>query len=124
MLLDHGKAAHYYVQQALTKCPPRDKRKSIFDVLPLIEAVWQFCQAEEWQEAYALMNKEYLFADLRRWGGNVILLELCQLLLLGNWKPELLQKSFIYYNIATIYGVLGQISKLSNIMQKLCKLLK
>ena len=109
-LLDHGKAAHYYVQQAEKKCPPRDKR-GLTDVQPLIEAVWQFCQAEQWQEAYKLMNEEGLFKDIRRWGGNVILLELCQSLLPEYWQPQPLQAGIIYSNIAYVYGVLGQNQK-------------
>ena len=96
MHIAHGKAAQYYIQQAEKTCPPRDKRRYIRDVQPLIEAVWQFCQAEQWQEAYELMDKEYLFSDLRLWGGNVILLELCQFLLSSNWPPEPLQLSVIY----------------------------
>ncbi len=87
----HSKAAQYYIQQAEKTCLPRERRRYIRDVQPLIEAVWQFCQAEQWQEAYELMIKEKLFQDLRRWGGNIILLELCQSLLSSNWKPEPLQ---------------------------------
>jgi len=41
----HAKAAQYYMQQATTSCPPREKRRVIEDVKPLIEAFWQYCQA-------------------------------------------------------------------------------
>ena len=69
MLLDHEKAAQYYVQQAAKKYPPRNMRDNMYQMCePLIEAVWQFCQAEQWQEAYGLMNKEYLFADCETLG--------------------------------------------------------
>ncbi len=45
-----------------------DKRKGIGDVQPLIEAVWQLCQAEQFQEAYELMQREDLFDKLKSMG--------------------------------------------------------
>ncbi len=106
---EHAKAAQYYVQQAATSCPPREKRRVIEDVKPLIEAFWQYCQAGQWQEAYDLVRQEGVFADLKDWGSNAILLELCQLLLpLDNWQPQPWQESNIYYYLGRTYEVLGQ----------------
>lgn len=78
------------------------------DVQPLIEAVWQYCQAEHWQEAYELMNEEGLFYCLRLWGANTLLLELCQLLLSKNWQFTPGDMAVIYSYIASTSGVLGQ----------------
>jgi hypothetical protein len=64
----HGYAAHYYLGVAAAHCPAFDKRGHVSDVQSLIEAVWQFCQAGAYQEAYELMEHESLFGDLRRWG--------------------------------------------------------
>ena len=74
----HLKAATYYQQQASTLCPPQEKRRKVDDVQPLIEAVWHLCQAKQWQAAIDLMVKENLAYSLNLWGGNTILLELCQ----------------------------------------------
>jgi tetratricopeptide (TPR) repeat protein len=105
----HAKAAQYYVQQAATSCPPRKKRRVIEDVKPLIEAFWQYCQAEQWQEAYNLMLEEGLFDDLGRWGRNTILLELCQLLLPSQeWQPEGSQAARIYVELGSVYDDLGK----------------
>src|SRR3989440_4167192 len=52
----HVKAAQYYLQQSETHYPPPEKRQHMSDVELLIEAVWQYCQAEQWQEAYGLME--------------------------------------------------------------------
>jgi tetratricopeptide (TPR) repeat protein len=104
----HNRAAQYYVQLAAAHCPAFDKRGQVSDVQPLIEAVWQYCQAAAYQEAYDLMENESLFAGLRRWGGNTILLELCKLLLAENWQFTPQQKALIYSNIASTSGVLGQ----------------
>jgi tetratricopeptide (TPR) repeat protein len=105
----HAKAAQYYLEQAKTSCPPREKRQGVKDVAPLIEAVWQWCQAGQWQTAYELMNQEFLFTDLHRWGGNVILLDLCQQLLTGQWQPEPRQAAaHIRNDLALAYDNLGQ----------------
>jgi tetratricopeptide (TPR) repeat protein len=105
----HAKAAQYYVHYAETNCQPRDKRRSADEVKPLIEAVWQYCQAGQWQEAYDLMLKEGLFSDLRRWGRNAILLELCQLLLPSlEWQPERSQAARIYADLGLVYHDLGK----------------
>jgi tetratricopeptide (TPR) repeat protein len=104
----HAKAAQYYLQQAAS-CPPREKRRAIEDVKPLIEAFWQYCQAGQWQEAYNLMLEEGLFADLGRWGRNTILLELWQLLLPSQeWQPERSQTARIYFEMGAVYSVLGK----------------
>jgi tetratricopeptide (TPR) repeat protein len=105
----HAKAARYYVQYAETNCPPRDKRRNADDVKPLIEAVWQYCQAGQWQEAYDLMLEEGLFSDLSRWGRNAALLELCQLLLPAReWQPERSQAARIYAELGSVYDDLGK----------------
>jgi len=105
----HAKAAQYYMQQAATSCPPREKRRAIEDVKPLIEAFWQYCQAGQWREAYNLMLEEGLSADLGRWGRNTILLELCQLLLPSQeWQPEHSQAARIYIELGSVYDHLGK----------------
>ncbi len=108
----HAKAAQYYLQQASENHPPRGRRKHINDVHPLIEAVRHICLAEQWGEAYKLMYQEYLFSDLKLWGGYEILLELCKLLLpLDKWHPERSQVIFIYINLGEIYRVLGDLDQ-------------
>ncbi len=105
----HASAAQYYRQQAIINCPPREKRQQSSDIHPLIEAIWQLCQAERWREAYDLMQRERIFVDLNRWDENATLLELYQLLLpLDKWKPERLQEMDIYNELGLVYADLGQ----------------
>jgi len=59
--LAHARAAQYYLQRAAISCPPQEQRRQISDVHDLIEAIWQFCQAEQWEEAYDLMGQEGIF---------------------------------------------------------------
>jgi tetratricopeptide (TPR) repeat protein len=108
----HARAAQYYMQRAVTTCPTREERRRVSDIHDLIEAVWQYCQAEKWQEAYDLMEQAEIFADLSRWGGNAILLDLHQLLLpIGKWHPERSQEARIYSNLGEVCRVLGQIGR-------------
>ncbi|HLX57075.1 MAG TPA: tetratricopeptide repeat protein [Ktedonobacteraceae bacterium] len=108
LLAAHARAAQYYRQRAATTCPSPEKRRKVADVHDLIEATWQYCQAEQWQQAYDLMIQEGIFADLKLWGGNTILLELYQLLLSDKWHPEPLQAGDIYKDLGFIYGDLGK----------------
>ncbi len=104
----HAKAAQYYLQRAMS-CPPREKRRKVDDVQPLIEAFWQYCQAGQWQEAYNLMLEEGLFDDLRRWSRDAILLELCQILLPSKeWQPERPQVARIYNELGLVYDALDK----------------
>ena len=110
LLLAHAKAAQFYQQRAATSCPPREQRRQISDVHDLIEAIWQYCQAEQWQEAYDLMEHEGIFTDLHRWGNNTILLELYQLLLLSDeWDSDRSQAANIYRYMGEIYRSLAQL---------------
>src|SRR5207302_416147 len=71
---------------------------------------WQQCQAEQWQEAYDLLRKEWIFSHLNLWGNNAILLELYELLLpSGKWQPEDMQAALIYNNLGLALRDLGQI---------------
>ncbi len=102
----HKRAAQYYLQQPY---PTREHRRKIHDVQSLIEATWHYCQAELWQQACDLMEQEGMFSDLNRWGGNAILLEICQLLLpLEKWQPTEERTVRLYNNLGGIHADLGQ----------------
>ncbi len=106
----HGKAAQYYLQEAAKLCPPPGKRQGISDVHLLIEAIWHLCKAEQWKEAYELMEQEEIFTDLHQWGMNTILLELCTMLLSSadEWLPKRPQLANINYYMGQMYRALGQ----------------
>ncbi len=105
----HEKAARYYQQQAADNCPPQKLRRRISDVHDLIEAIWHWCQAEQWQRAYALIVQESIFSSLQRWGGSLILLGFYeQLLPLDKWQPEPAQAARFYDELGAIYNKLGQ----------------
>lgn len=105
----HTKATQYYLQRSMITCPLREQRRSINDVHDLIEAIWQYCQAGLWREAYKRIWEEGFTDDLAHWGGNATLLELYQLLLpLNKWQADLLQTVQIYIDLGGIYRDIGQ----------------
>ena len=107
----HTKAAQYFQQQAMI-CPPRGKRQGVSDIQPLVEMVWHYCQAGQWQEAYNLMELEDLFVDLSRWGRSATLLDLCRLLLpLDKWHPGRLQSLRITIHLGQVYERLGELEE-------------
>ncbi len=115
----HARAAQYYLQQAAQSCPPREQRRQRSDVHDLVEAVWQHSQAGQWQEAYNLMEQEELFADLNRWGGNAILLELYEPLLpVHRWHPQPTQAACIYSNLGAVYSALGQMERAHEYLER------
>ncbi len=115
----HARAAQYYLQQAARSCPPREQRRQRSDVHDLVEAVWQHSQAGQWQEAYNLMEQEELFADLNRWGGNAILLELYEPLLpVHRWHPQPTQAACIYSNLGAVYSALGQMERAHEYLER------
>lgn len=114
-----AKAAQQYIQYASTNCPPRGKRRQYRDVEPLVEAIWQLCQAGQWQEAYALMEQEGIYATLKRSGGNAILLELYLLLFpWDKWHPERAQEARIYNNLGVVYRMLGRMERAREHLEK------
>src|SRR6266516_2774557 len=115
----HAKAAQQYVQYASTNCPPRGKRRQYRDVEPLVEAIWQLCQAGQWQEAYTLVDQEGIYATLKRSGGNAILLELYLLLFpLDKWHPERSQEARIYNDLGVVYRMLGRMERAREYLEK------
>jgi tetratricopeptide (TPR) repeat protein len=104
----HAQAAQYYLQVAAANNATPGGVKGISHAQPLIEAVWQLCQAEQFQKAFELMDREDLFAKMSLWGANTVLLERCQMLLSGNWAYTPQQKAFLSSYIAGISSVLGR----------------
>ena len=108
----HARAARYYLREAQSKEPAKDKRRGLGDFLFQLEAAWHFCKAKEWQKAYDLMWDDKLFRDLMTFGGYVQLVELCQLLLpSAEWQPSLLQSEYIFSYMALAYEELGDKEK-------------
>ena len=105
----HVRAADYYLNQPAVSRLSGEQRRGINDVQPLVEAIWHLCQAALWQEAFGLMQREHVFLDLRRWGGNATLLELHLLFFpLEKWSPSQAQEAEVCDQLGRVYGTLGK----------------
>ncbi len=119
----HAKGAQYYLRQAAIHCPPLEQRRQSSDVHDLIEAIWQYSQAEQWQVAYDLLRKEWIFPQLNLWGNNATLLELYTLLLpSGKWQPEDAQAALIYNNLGLALHDLGQMRQAQEYFEQALRL--
>jgi transcriptional regulator with XRE-family HTH domain len=84
----HLQAARYH-QQLAHEPASSSKKRQLHDLHLLIEMVWHLCQAEEWQQAYTVIEQESLHADLCRLGGITTLLEIYQFMLpLEKWNRD------------------------------------
>ncbi|MHB8597800.1 MAG: tetratricopeptide repeat protein [Ktedonobacteraceae bacterium] len=105
----HARAAEYYCQQAIKSCPLRKQRQRVNDVHDWIEAIWQYFQAEQWHDAFDVIEREHISTDFRRWGENAALLELyLHLLPLEKWHPECSESARIYSYMGLVYHALWQ----------------
>jgi tetratricopeptide (TPR) repeat protein len=105
----HARAADYYLNQPAVRRLSGEQRRGINDVQPLVEAIWHLCQAALCQEAFGLMQREHVFPDLRRWGGNATLLELHLLFFpLEKWSPSQAQEAEVCDQLGRVYGTLGK----------------
>ena len=104
----HAMAVHYYLDQAQASALPREQRRRSTDIQGIIEAVWQYTQAGQWQEAYALLEQEGVLRSLLIWGGNILVGDLCQWFLLQReWQPEPKQAITIYLSLGLASSTLG-----------------
>src|SRR6266487_5920933 len=94
------------LQKAAIVSLPKATRQYSNDLPSLIEAIWHFCQANQWRQAYELMKDEKSNLVGR---SRAILLELFQLLLpLDRWRAEPEEAVCIYYHIGWAYADLGK----------------
>ncbi len=124
----HSRAAHYYLRLATSQLPPHGQRTRLSDYDALIEAIWQYCQAHQWEEAYALLARERIFSELKALGGLVIVLELYKLLLpLSKWQAGLKVPGAgerIYNYLGSIYRSLGRRELAQQHLEQALKLCK
>jgi tetratricopeptide (TPR) repeat protein/transcriptional regulator with XRE-family HTH domain len=106
----HRQASQYYRQLAEAQTP--DEQHKERQEHYLVESVWHLCQAGAYQQAYELMEQYQLYTRLHTTGGNMILLELYSLMLpLEAWGQQGVQPLHVYYYLAEIYRVLGQMER-------------
>ena len=96
----HTKAEQFYMSQQRVRYAKKEKRQHT-----IIEAIWQQCQAEDYQGAFKLILEEQIFDNLHEWKELKSLLEL--LLLIDKNSLEAQQSIYIYLNQGRVYYTLG-----------------
>ena len=81
----HKLAARYYLSLSL---PPREKRASLDDVMPMLDAIEHLISADEADEAATLLLDNSLHDDLHWWGYFLLLQELYGRLLKSPVAPK------------------------------------
>ncbi len=105
----HAEAAHYYQRQFALHPLPIKQRSRIDDIHALIEAVWHFCQAEQWSDGYTLLEQEKLFTSLLHWGEYEVLLQIYTTFLSASgWQPAPTLAAHLYNQQGEIKKNLGQ----------------
>jgi tetratricopeptide (TPR) repeat protein len=81
LALAHKNAAAYYQYTARKYCPPREQRRNVRDVFPIIQGIRHLCLARNCQNACEWLFAEHLHESLVDWKAWSILCELYMLLL-------------------------------------------
>jgi tetratricopeptide (TPR) repeat protein len=99
LLEAHSKAGQYYRGELLWSG----------DAQFAAEAVWHYCQAEQWEIAYDVLRQESTSASIKHSGGGLtVLLQLFKLLLpLNRWGPTFLDGARIYITMGDFSYALG-----------------
>lgn len=104
-----ARAARYYLRFAENHSASQTQNEHPHDYDALVEATWQLCQAEQWREAYNLIEGKRLFGKLKVQGDLVGLLELYKLLLpLEKWQASPQESALIHNHLGSIYRSLGR----------------
>ncbi len=99
------------------KLKPREERRTLTDVQPLIEAHYHACKAGEYNRAYGFIFDNHLNNDLALWGHSRVLVELYARLLPDDWKSggtrlsKLVNHGVIIGNLGEGYRSLGEVNK-------------
>jgi tetratricopeptide (TPR) repeat protein len=103
----HMRVASYYQRLASRRCPPRQERKCLRDVEPLLEVVQHLCLGWHWQQAYDLFSAEGLHDNLMQWGEWNVLIRLYMAIVPPAGIVTRHDESLICSHLGVLYGRLG-----------------
>jgi tetratricopeptide (TPR) repeat protein len=102
----HKRAAQFY---RCFPCPPRGKRTSIDDIMPMLDAIKHLIAADQAEEAVALLLDNGIDEDLHWWGHYLILTDLYRRLLSRTISPK--KKIALHIKLGKIYRNLGELEE-------------
>src|SRR6266700_881691 len=101
----------YYRQQVQQYCPPRELRKSLRDVEPLLFVVRHLSLAHYPQQAYDLLFQEKLYESLVQWGAWNTLIALYISILSSPGELSRQDEAIVCSQIGMLYGRLDHMQE-------------
>ncbi len=107
----HMQVVMYYRQQVQQHCPPRERRKGLQDVDPLLFVIRHLSLAHYPQQAYDLLFQEKLYESLVQWGTWNTLIALYINILSSPGELSRQDEATVCSQIGMLYGRLGHIQE-------------
>ncbi len=104
----HLQVAEYYLHVARETSPPRDQRKSLQDVQPIVSAIRHLCLGGYWQRACDLLFEEGLHESMVQWGAWNTLIGLYTGLLPPFGMLVRRDELLVYSHVGMLYGRMGE----------------
>ncbi len=103
----HAQVAIYYCYLIDTRCLPREQRKRLQDIAPIIEAIRHLCQGGQWQQACDLLFKLGLHECMVQWGAWSTLIGLYTAMLPPFGVLQRHDEALVTAHVAMLYGRVG-----------------
>jgi tetratricopeptide (TPR) repeat protein len=104
----HLRVAEYYLHVARETSPPRDQRKNLQNVQPIVSAIRHLCLGGYWQRACDLLFEEGLHESMVQWGAWNTLIGLYTGLLPPFGMLVRRDELLVYSHVGMLYGRMGE----------------
>jgi tetratricopeptide (TPR) repeat protein len=104
----HLQASEYYLYVAHTFCPPREQRKDLQDIQPIVSAIRHLCLGGYWQRGCDLLFEEGLHECMVQWGAWNTLIGLYSGLLPPFGMLVRRDELLVYGHVGMLYGRMGE----------------
>lgn len=103
----HAQVATYYCYLVDERCLPREQRKALQDIAPIIEAIRHLCQGWQWQQACDLLFEQGLHECMVQWGAWSTLIGLYTAMLPPFGVLQRHDEALVTAHVAMLYGRVG-----------------
>lgn len=107
----HMQVARYYYTLAQRYCPPREQRKGLEDIVPLVAVVRHLCLGWHWQDACDLLFRENLYETMVQWGAWDTLIGLYTALLPPFGSVQRKDEALLNSQLGMLYGRQGDLEQ-------------
>ncbi|MGH2498353.1 MAG: tetratricopeptide repeat protein [Ktedonobacteraceae bacterium] len=103
----HMRVAACYQRVASRQCPPRQQRRCLRDIEPLLQVIAHLCLGWHWQQAYDLLCAEGLHDNLMQWGAWNTLIRLYMAMVPPTGAVTRYDEALICSHLGVLYERLG-----------------